>query len=158
MPGNFFHAHARESFAKKQQEMEEQSKHVATFVARPAPKFGKAPKVAASTKPLTAAGSPGLATKTRQSQRKAFDEMIKRKAEAEAAARAEAEEAAKLAEEEEIKQLRKTMEFKAKPVMHEIPANIFVSKKVAPKPLTTPLTPQFATAKRAMLRSLNPQE
>jgi hypothetical protein len=169
MPGRFFHEHARESLQKKVKEQIDQAHLAATFVARPAPSFadsgnGNKPAgvtVAPSTKALTAATSPGLATKTRAEQRREFDERVRRKEEAEAAARAEAEAAALAAEEEEIKALRKSLVFKAKPILHEL-INAETGKPrgvaaVAPKPLTTPVTPYFATEQRALMRTSRKQ-
>ena len=168
MPGRFFHEHARESLQKKVQEQIDQAHLAATFVARPAPSFdaanGNKPTgvaVAPSTKALTAATSPGLATKTRAEQRREFDERVRRNQEAEAAARVEAEVAALAAEEEEIKALRKSLVFEAKPILHEL-INAETGKPrgvaaVAPRPLTTPVTPYFATEQRAMMRTSRKQ-
>ncbi|CAH0482099.1 unnamed protein product [Peronospora belbahrii] len=144
LPGERYYEQARERVEQKRREEEAQClKSSGIFRAKPMPVFeSNSVHIVSSAKPLTQTESPMLATKTRATERAAFEAAEKERREREQAFREEREQQERQLEEEEIRRLRrKEMIFHARPVPE------LTSSQVTQE--TKPLAEAVSPAKRS---------
>ncbi len=146
--GEYLSQGKREKWRSKvEKELAEEQVHFSSFRARTVPKLDP-PFVKKSEKPLTEAEPFTMLSNIRAEQRKEFDDAVAEKKRLAELEHQSAEQERQQMEAEAVKELRAKLVHKAQPIMRGQPLPLAKSNA----PLTVPVSPDFATKKRAEVR------
>lgn len=149
MPGEALHEHAQAQLeGQRKRKAEEELPR--PFHARGVPRTHEQPfRPQPSAAPLTDVLPVALNSDARVTRRRAFDEQVAAKLAAAEAQRRREEEERAAREAEEVKRLRRELVFRARPVPAGVTSTAgVVQPKGSSRPLTEPMSPNFATSQR----------